>query len=82
MEVLCTAAPYRNRGIGYALVNTVLKAGRAIGLVNFYVDSSPLGRTLYEKCGFREVERFPIELRKYGGSANSELTVLTITNTD
>lgn len=41
-----------------------------------YLEASPAGRPLYERLGFKEVERREFELSKYGGEGSEISTVM------
>lgn len=38
--------------------------------VEAFLESSPAGLRLYRQCGFQEVDRFVMDLEKYGGEGS------------
>ena len=59
----------RRRGIGHALVDTVVENLRARGATDLFVNANPAALDFYERLGFREESRnlvLPLEVREVG----------------
>lgn len=61
---IATLPDFRRRGIGRAITRHALELGAAGGARTGVLQSSPMGRPVYEKMGFREV--FPYRLLQQG----------------
>ncbi|KAI5860790.1 acyl-CoA N-acyltransferase [Durotheca rogersii] len=70
LSLLFTAPKYHGRGAGTALVRPVLALADAHGL-RAYVQATPRAKALYEKLGFREVERVSFSLEELAGSGQT-----------
>lgn len=44
----------------------------------FYLEASDDGHDLYEKFGFRDLERIPIDLVQYGGDCEAQVRTMRI----
>ena len=53
-----THPDYRRRGIGQALIDRLLQAAREAGAGLVLLESTPIGRPLYEKNGFRPLSTY------------------------
>ncbi|GES62065.1 GNAT family acetyltransferase [Aspergillus terreus] len=67
LQVLVTRPSYQRRGVGKALVMAGVEEANRLGL-SAWLEATPAGHGLYQKCGFRDVGQ-PVEmdLRQYGG---------------
>ena len=65
METLAVSTSHQRKGIGAALLNTVLKEVDRRG-EKIYVHSSEMGRRVYEKLGWKVFGTQVMDLRKYG----------------
>jgi predicted N-acetyltransferase YhbS len=50
-----TIAAAQGKGIGRALLSTVMAAEREAGAEAFFLGATPAGRPLYERLGYRTV---------------------------
>jgi ribosomal protein S18 acetylase RimI-like enzyme len=78
LQVLATLPEYRGQGIGSRLLEIGLAEGRNAGLDEFYLEASDDGHDLYEKFGFRDLERIPIDLVQYGGNCEAQVRTMRI----
>jgi GNAT superfamily N-acetyltransferase len=61
MKRLYVRPPYRNKGVGSALVNRILEDAREIGYTYMNLDTLPMltnAIRLYRKMGFTDIERY------------------------
>jgi GNAT superfamily N-acetyltransferase len=63
-----TAASARGRGIGREMTLEVLRTGRDAGYRISTLQSSPMGRGIYERLGFRTIFAYEIYVRAPGGA--------------
>jgi ribosomal protein S18 acetylase RimI-like enzyme len=56
---IATPAEHRGRGYGHAVTARVVASGVAAGARTAYLQASALGYPIYERMGFRTVERWP-----------------------
>ena len=64
LSVLCTASEYRKQGAGSSLIAAGLSIADRQGLPS-YVEGTPIGRGIYERHGFREVDRLELMLKPW-----------------
>lgn len=50
-----TVAEYRNKGLGYNLLNNNMEHAKNLGYTKVTLNSTDSGRILYEKYGFKDV---------------------------
>jgi GNAT superfamily N-acetyltransferase len=70
-----TRTGYRRRGAGRLLVEWGLAKAAEEG-VPAYIEGSPAGTPLYEKCGFRIVDETPVEGKAVGLDPDFAMTNL------
>lgn len=59
----CVVLPeYQKRGIGQALMAWGLTQTDQLGLES-YIEATPVGRKLYERCGYRMIARVDIDIK-------------------
>lgn len=51
-----TRNSYRRRGIAYQMMKILIDEAKMKGITEISLDSTTLGRPLYEKCGFIKTE--------------------------
>ncbi|MBR0085168.1 MAG: ribosomal protein S18-alanine N-acetyltransferase [Lachnospiraceae bacterium] len=55
---IATDEPYRRKGMGEKLVYAMIEAGKALGVISFYLEvrkSNTAAHELYKKCGFYDI---------------------------
>ncbi len=57
-----TAPDVRGRGIGRAMMEAIIKEGRAQGLFRLFLNATKMGEPLYRSLGFHEQEEQPLVL--------------------
>ncbi|HEX2944925.1 MAG TPA: GNAT family N-acetyltransferase [Clostridia bacterium] len=50
-----TVPEYRNKGLGYKLLNSIMEHAKNLGYTNVTLNATDSGRILYEKYGFKDV---------------------------
>jgi GNAT superfamily N-acetyltransferase len=66
LSKLCTDPQHQRRGAGTMLIKWGCDIAQEHGVPAF-LEATPAGLPVYQKSGFREVEKFEIDLEKYGG---------------
>jgi GNAT superfamily N-acetyltransferase len=56
--------PYRRRGIGGRLIQQGIDLADTKGYISF-LEASPMGKELYERYGYTEIDSFALDLSKY-----------------
>lgn len=59
--------PYRNQGVGHAIVSTLLNDAKAQSCGKIYLETTDAGRSVYESLGFTDLP----DMMKYYGTENS-----------
>ena len=75
LGLLVTHPDHQRRGAGALLVKYGVDVADEMGLVA-YLEASTAGKPLYERWGFKEVDRRVFELEKYGGQGTDINTVM------
>jgi len=71
LRILCTAPQARRKGCGTMILEEVKEKCREGGMKCF-LNSSPIGLSLYQKMGWKEMGRFASDLDAYLGPAWTE----------
>ncbi|HLP14872.1 MAG TPA: GNAT family N-acetyltransferase [Bacteroidota bacterium] len=76
---------YRNRGIGRAITEHLIEAGRRCGVESFLLTASALGRPIYEKIGFqKDIDYlfFKMDASCNVGAVNERIQPITVADAD
>lgn len=73
--MLATIPEYRGRGAASAILQWGFAHADELGLPA-YLEASDEGALLYEKCGFRKVGNFVIDLKRWGGEGLLEAPLM------
>ncbi|KAK6951025.1 hypothetical protein Daesc_007554 [Daldinia eschscholtzii] len=77
LSLLCTSPKYYRRGAAKALLEPMLAIADAHGLKS-YLEATPNGKGVYEKLGFREVDRLTFDLKELTGEDYGDIYQITI----
>ncbi|KAI1806016.1 acyl-CoA N-acyltransferase [Daldinia bambusicola] len=77
LSLLCTSPKYYRRGAAKALLEPMLAIADAHGLKS-YLEATPNGKGVYEKMGFREVDRLTFDLKELTGEDYGDIYHITI----
>ncbi|KZZ96836.1 Acyl-CoA N-acyltransferase [Moelleriella libera RCEF 2490] len=75
LKLLHTDPQHQRRGAASSLLNWGIAEADRLGLPA-YLESTPEGRVLYERHGWREVGRLVVDLSKWGGPADLTSTLM------
>ncbi|KAI2609439.1 uncharacterized protein GGS25DRAFT_520232 [Hypoxylon fragiforme] len=75
LSIICTDPAYHGRGIGAALISSVLALADAEGLTT-YLEALPLAVPLYRRLGFVQVDTLEYDLARAGMEGTSVLTIM------
>lgn len=67
LHILAVLPEHRRRGVGEMLLRWGVEEGERRGL-GIYLESSPMGKGLYERCGFRVLEWLDFDAREFRGA--------------
>lgn len=67
LELLVIHPEYQGLGAGRKLLERGLEDAAALNLDEAFLEATDAGRSLYQKFGWKDVEVFSVDLRKYGG---------------
>ncbi|TAQ86669.1 hypothetical protein B7494_g5028 [Chlorociboria aeruginascens] len=73
LELVATLPSYQGKGAAGMLIEWGLERADQMG-VEAYLEASPVGKRIYERHGFKEVERFGVELRGKSWEGNLKET--------
>lgn len=65
LQPVITDPEHQRRGVGGKLIEWGLNQASLRGLPVFLI-ASPVGHTLYKKCGFRDMEKLSLDLSRFG----------------
>ncbi|KAF7503835.1 hypothetical protein GJ744_003225 [Endocarpon pusillum] len=69
LSTLCTDPQHQRRGAGTMLIQWGCDIAQKHGVPSF-LEATPAGLSVYQRCGFEEVDRFVFNLEKYGGEGS------------
>ncbi|KAF3058211.1 putative gnat family protein [Daldinia childiae] len=72
LSLLCTSPKYYRRGAAKALLLPMLTIADAHGLKS-YLEATPNGKGVYEKLGFREIDRLTFNLKELTGGVRRSI---------
>ncbi|KAI1094862.1 acyl-CoA N-acyltransferase [Rostrohypoxylon terebratum] len=75
LSIICTEPSYHGRGIGAALIQSVLAVADA-EKVTAYLEAMPLAVPLYKRQGFVPVDTLAFDVSKVGRTENPVLTIM------
>jgi ribosomal protein S18 acetylase RimI-like enzyme len=68
LGVLAIHPEHQGLGVGSKLLQRGLDDAAAVGLEEAFLEATDAGYGLYRKFGWRDVESFPLDLARYGGT--------------
>lgn len=75
LGIICTEPSYHGRGIGAALIQSVLAVADA-ERITAYLEAMPLAVPLYKRQGFVPVDTLEFDVSKVGRTENPVLTIM------
>lgn len=73
---LFTHSSYHRRGVGSKLIQQGTTLADKKGYIAF-LEASPMGKALYERHGFREIDSFTLDMAKYMPNQSPEMKLYT-----